>query len=84
LNNVRLVGQGVESVRKTAITSTDGAKTDFDCIVLATGFEVQDFLALMEIIGKSGVRLSKQWERSGGAQAYMGTYVHNFPNFGVM
>lgn len=53
-------------------------------IVLATGFQVSQFLTPMEIIGKGHVSLNKQWEESRGAQAYFGTYVHNFPNMAIM
>jgi hypothetical protein len=38
----------------------------------------------MEIIGKNGITLAQQWKEHRGAQAYMGSYVHNFPNFGIL
>lgn len=38
----------------------------------------------MEVFGKGGRNLEKQWKESRGAQAYMGTYVHNFPNFAML
>ena len=53
-------------------------------IVLATGFQVSQFLTPMEIRGKRHISLNKQWEESRGAQAYFGTYVHNFPNMAIM
>ena len=55
-----------------------------DVIVLATGFQVQRFLTPMEVIGKSGITLAQQWKENRGAQAYMGTYVHDFPNFAIV
>lgn len=66
------------------MTSTDGERTEFDAIVLATGFDVQQFLVPMQVFGINGKNLSEQWKESRGAQAYMGTYVHNFPNFGLL
>lgn len=79
-----MVAEGIESFYETGITSTDGVKTEFDAVVLATGFQVQKFLVPMEIFGRDGRSLFQQWEESRGAQAYMGTYVHNFPNFAIL
>jgi hypothetical protein len=56
----------------------------FDIIVLATGFQVAKFLTPMEIVGSHGASLQNQWEESRGAQAYLGTYVHNFPNLAIL
>jgi hypothetical protein len=38
----------------------------------------------MEVYGRKGKSLTDQWRESRGAQAYMGTYVHNFPNFAML
>lgn len=62
----------------------NGDKKEFDLIVLATGFQVQRFLTPMEVTGKQGVSLAQQWKENRGAQAYMGSYVHNFPNFAIL
>lgn len=56
----------------------------FDIIVLATGFQVSQFLALIEIYGWGGIFLNKQSNESRSAQVYYGTFVHNFPNLGIM
>lgn len=69
---------------ETAIVSNDGVRTEVDAIVLATGFDVQQFIVPMEIYGKDGRSLSEQWKESRGPQAYMGVYVHNFPNMGLL
>ncbi|GMF67116.1 hypothetical protein BDV35DRAFT_388279 [Aspergillus flavus] len=42
----------------TMWTSTDGVRTEFDAIILAIGFDVQQFIAPMEIYGKSGRSLA--------------------------
>ncbi|KAI9045671.1 uncharacterized protein KD926_008089 [Aspergillus affinis] len=81
---VELVPHGIESVDQTGITSTDGMRTEFDVIVLATGFEVQEFLVPMQVYGRDGRSLAQQWKENRGAQAYMGTYVHGFPNFATL
>lgn len=82
--NIELAPVGIESIDETGITGTDGNRAEFDAIVLATGFDVQEFLVPMEIYGKNGKSLSEQWKESRGAQAYMGTYVHDLPNFAML
>lgn len=81
---MELVPLGIDHVDESGITSTDGERAEFDAIILATGFDVQQFLVPIEILGKNGKSLLEQWKESRGAQAYMGTYVHNFPNFGLL
>lgn len=70
---VELVPEGIERITETGIISSSGVHDDFDVIVLATGFKVQQFLTPMEIIGANGVSLQRQWDESRGAQAYVGT-----------
>ncbi|KAJ5378260.1 uncharacterized protein N7496_005669 [Penicillium cataractarum] len=82
--NLDLVPLGIKALDETGIISSDGAKTDFDVIVLATGFDVQQFLVPMEVFGANGRSLAQQWKENRGAQAYMGTFVHNFPNFAML
>lgn len=81
---MELAPVGIDQIDETGITGTDGVRTEIDAIVLATGFDVQKFVVPMEVYGKNGKSLSQQWLESRGAQAYMGVYVHNFPNFGLL
>lgn len=82
--NVELVAEGVQEITEDGITSITGSHEKFDIIVLATGFQVSEFLTPMEIIGKHGISLNQQWRECRGAQAYLGTHVHNFPNLAIM
>jgi cation diffusion facilitator CzcD-associated flavoprotein CzcO len=82
--NVELLNHGIKEITKTGIISSGGLEDDFDIIVLATGFQVAQFLVPMEISGVHGKTLSEQWNESRGAQAYVGTYVHNFPNLAIL
>lgn len=75
---------GIQEFYETGIVSEDGVKTEFDLIVLATGFQVAQFLSPMEISGVDEKCLNEQWDESRGAQAYMGSFVHNFPNFAIL
>lgn len=82
--NLELVAEGIQKIDATGIVSESGVKDEFDIIVLATGFQVQNFLTPMKIVGKTGVTLEDQWAWGKGAQAYMGSYVHNFPNMAIL
>jgi cation diffusion facilitator CzcD-associated flavoprotein CzcO len=79
-----LVDEGIKEIDETGITSERGTREEFDVIVLATGFQVTNFLTPMKITGTRGQTLEDQWKESQGAQAYFGTYVHNFPNFAIL
>lgn len=72
LEHVDLVAEGIRQITKTGIISESGYEEDFDIIILATGFQVSDFLTPMKIVGKTGVPIKDQWESDKGAQAYLG------------
>jgi cation diffusion facilitator CzcD-associated flavoprotein CzcO len=82
--NLEVVPEGIEHIDATGIVSSSGKKDEFDVIVLATGFQVSQFLTPMEVFGKMGVSLAQQWKEARGSQAYLGSYVHNFPNFAIL
>ncbi|PVH78291.1 monooxygenase [Cadophora sp. DSE1049] len=82
--NVELLPEGIEEITETGIISSSGIKDDYDIIVLATGFQVSEFLTPMDIVGANGRSLHQQWAECRGAQAYLGTYVHNFPNLAIL
>ncbi|KAI0530108.1 monooxygenase [Xylaria digitata] len=82
--NVSLIPEGIKEITETGIISTSGKRDDFDIIVLATGFQVSQFLTPMHIVGATGKALHDQWAECRGAQAYLGTHVHNFPNLAIL
>lgn len=84
LDNVELLNHGIQEFTETGIISSGGVKDDFDIIVLATGFQVAQFLTPMDIVGAHNKSLAQQWNESRGAQAYLGTHVHNFPNLAIL
>lgn len=83
-SNVELLPEGIKEITETGIISEKGRREDVDAIILATGFQVTSFLAPMEILGKTGRSLQSQWDGHRGSQAYMGTFVHNYPNFAML
>lgn len=52
-----------------------------DIIVLANGFDTTRWLHPLKVIGKSNLDLVQLMDDRGGAQAYQGTAMDNFPNF---
>lgn len=52
-----------------------------DVIILANGFETNQWLHPLRVIGKQGQELEKVWAERGGAQAYQGIAMDSFPNF---
>lgn len=82
--NVELLNHGIQEITENGIISSGGVSDKFDIIVLATGFQVAQFLTPMDIIGVHGASLNNQWNECRGAQAYLGTYVHNFPNLAII
>ncbi|KAF2009747.1 NAD(P)-binding protein [Aaosphaeria arxii CBS 175.79] len=82
--NMELISEGIQEIDETGLVSTSGRREEFDAIILATGFQVQQFLTPMEVYGKGGKSLNQQWKEHRGAQAYMGSFVHNFPNFAIL
>ncbi|KAF2146170.1 uncharacterized protein K452DRAFT_324192 [Aplosporella prunicola CBS 121167] len=83
-SNVELISEGIQSITENGIVSSSGRVDEYDIIVLATGFKVSQFLTPMEITGANGTTLEQQWKGCRGAQAYLGTFVHNFPNLAIL
>jgi cation diffusion facilitator CzcD-associated flavoprotein CzcO len=81
-DNVELVATPIERIEADRIVCADGSARRAEVIVLATGFEANDFLAPIEIVGRDGLALASAWRN--GAEAYLGMLVAGFPNFFVL
>ena len=77
---VQLVDERISNVDANSLNTEDGSEYEADVLVLATGFDVLNFITTYEAQGRSGTSLMSQWEQD-NAQAYLGTVVPNFPNF---
>jgi cation diffusion facilitator CzcD-associated flavoprotein CzcO len=82
--NIELIPEGLQKITADGIVSSSGRVDEYDIIVLATGFKVSQFLTPMHIVGADGNSLDQQWRECRGAQAYLGTFVHNFPNLAIL
>lgn len=79
--NVHLQTAGIDRIERSGIVTADGATSDIDTLVLATGFDIwESNFPAIEIIGREGRNLGKWW-RSNGFQAYQGMTVPQFPNY---
>jgi 4-hydroxyacetophenone monooxygenase len=80
--NVEIVTDAIEKMTETGIVDATGRLHEFDVIIYATGFKVQDYLTPMVIRGRGGMTINEFWgDRPGG---YLGITVPRFPNFFMM
>jgi 4-hydroxyacetophenone monooxygenase len=78
-DNVALITDKIREITPRGVVTEDGVEHQADVIVYGTGFQASRFLTPMQVIGRGGIDLNKQWD--GDARAYMGITVPNFPNF---
>ncbi len=79
-DDVHLVTGAVTEVLPDRVRVSDGSEHVADVIIWATGFDVVNFLAPMELHGVGGRSLHDDWDGD-DARAYLGTVVPGFPNF---
>jgi cation diffusion facilitator CzcD-associated flavoprotein CzcO len=77
--NVELVPRAVASVTPTGIVDADGVERAVDVLVMATGFQPANYLARLEVTGRTGQTLHDHW--AGEPHAFLGITVPGFPNF---
>jgi len=80
--NVELVTEPIEEIRREGIETKDGVLHPADALVLATGFELNIASAPFPITGLGGRRLDDVWGE--GAHAYKGMAVPGFPNWFIL
>jgi cation diffusion facilitator CzcD-associated flavoprotein CzcO len=77
--NVELVPRAVASVTAGGVVDVDGVTRKADVLVLATGFQPTNYLAHLEVVGRTGASIQKYWD--GEPRAFLGVTVPTFPNF---
>jgi cation diffusion facilitator CzcD-associated flavoprotein CzcO len=78
-DNVDVVTDGVAEVREHSVVDAAGVEHEVDAIVYGTGFHVIDAFGNLEIVGRDGRNLGKEWEAE-GMRTHLGITVNGFPN----
>ena len=76
--NVELVVDGIERVTSKGVVTTDGREREVDTILLATGFETQKYVSVIDVEGRGGLSIREAWKN--GAEAYFGVTTSGLPN----
>lgn len=76
--NVTLETDEIIEIQKNGIRTSAATIHRHDIIIYATGFYSNPFLKEIDVIGKTGQKLSERWKD--GAYAYLGVTTANFPN----
>ncbi|WP_284745722.1 flavin-containing monooxygenase [Amycolatopsis sp. RTGN1] len=78
-DNVDVVTDGVKEVREHSVVDAAGVEHEADVIVYGTGFHVTDAFDDLEIVGRDGRNLGKEWATE-GMRTHLGITVAGFPN----
>ncbi len=81
--HVDLVTASIERFEERGIRTADGRLHELDIVVMATGFDVTNLAARIDVVGRGGRRLADDWADD-NPTAYLGMTVPSFPNFFVM
>jgi cation diffusion facilitator CzcD-associated flavoprotein CzcO len=76
--HVELVVDRIERITPTAVVTEDGHEREVDTLILATGFETQQYVSAIDVIGRDGVHIREAWEKA--PEAYFGVTTSGFPN----
>ena len=81
-DNVDLVTDGIEKIVPEGVVTADGKLHEHDVLVLATGFQVSDFILPTEVYGENGQSLRDFW--NGLPRAHRAMTFPGFPNFWML
>ncbi|MGW4245939.1 flavin-containing monooxygenase [Nocardia sp. NPDC004722] len=76
--NVSLETTPISEIVPEGVRTADGVLHEADVLIYGTGFKGTEFLWPMKIRGRGGRALGDAWD--GGAHAYLGLTVPEFPN----
>ncbi len=76
--NVELVVDPIERITPKGVVTADGREREVDTIILATGFETQEYVSVIDVEGRDGLDIREAWEK--GPEAYLGVTTSGFPN----
>ncbi len=76
--NCKLITWPIATISPQGIRTAEGIEHQVDCIVFATGFDVNKSGTPFPVTGVNGRVLAEEWSR--GAQAYKSMNVSGYPN----
>ena len=79
-SNVHLVTAPIKEIGPHHVVTEGGEVHELDVLVLATGFDVVNFLASIDVRGRSGRSIRETWDGD-NARAYLGCAIPDYPNF---
>ena len=77
--HVALVTDNIRRIVPEGIETTDGEIRKADIIVMATGFQVAQMTARLNVTGRNNLNLTEAWKDE-NPSAYLGITVPGFPN----
>lgn len=79
--DVVLTDEPAVEIVEEGVRLRSGEVAEADVIVLANGFEMNELLEGVEVVGRGGETLHQHWETTGGLGAYKTLCVSSHPNF---
>ncbi|KAK4452006.1 hypothetical protein QBC34DRAFT_320988 [Podospora aff. communis PSN243] len=79
-DNITLTEEKAVEVVEGGVRMESGQVVDADVIVLANGFQMNELLGEIEVVGRGGKTLKEHWAEFGGVEAYNLVAVNGFPN----
>lgn len=76
--NCKLITWPIATISPQGIRTAEGVEHQVDCIVFATGFDINKCGTPFPVTGVNGRVLAEEWSR--GAQAYKSMNVSGYPN----
>lgn len=76
--NVDVISDPIERITEHGVRTRSGVERNVDALILGTGFRVTEYLSSIEVVGRDGVELNQEWQRS--LRNYLGITVSGFPN----
>ncbi len=84
-DHVHLETDGIQRITEKGVkvSHKDGEEEfEFDILILATGFQANEFMHPIQFTGQNGTKLSEVWNK--GAHAYLGMTIEKMPNLALM
>ncbi len=77
-DNVDVVTESIERACAEGVVTADGRTHEVDTLIYASGFQTNDFLTPMRVVGLGGQVLNEVWRD--GPEACLGITASGFPN----